>query len=147
MICAVTSQSRASTLDGSTGLLHVVDHKVRSGVGRRGEGGMTPRQLLDIGRVRVRRLPGGGRECLAYCRPCAWRVEGWPEWHPRGLAAGAMVAAALPRLRPAAVRAALSGGRPARIEPHNLTAGAPILPAILTGETMMRTVRHEPGFH
>jgi hypothetical protein len=45
---------------------------------------MTPRQLLNVGRVRVRRLPGGGRECLAYCRSCAWRAEGWPEWHRVG---------------------------------------------------------------
>jgi hypothetical protein len=45
---------------------------------------MTPQQLLDVGRVRIRWLPGGGRECLAYCGPCAWRAEGWPEWYRVG---------------------------------------------------------------
>jgi hypothetical protein len=29
-------------------------------------------------------LPGGRWECLAYYRSCAWRAEGWPEWHRVG---------------------------------------------------------------
>ena len=45
---------------------------------------MTPQHLLYVGRVRVRRLPGGGRERLAYCLSCASRAEGWPEWHRVG---------------------------------------------------------------